>query len=64
MKVGCPCRGLNTGSSFIAHDEAMYVSPVETVEKALGTTISGQVSHIPSQFMRNTDFNASKDDDA
>ena len=42
----------------------MYESPVETVEKALGSTSSGQGPHIPSQFERHAEFNASIGDDA
>ena len=35
-EVRLPCSGLNAGSPFIAQDEAMYKSHVETREKALG----------------------------
>ena len=35
-KAGFPCSGLNLGSCFMSHDEAMSESPVETQEKAVG----------------------------
>ena len=42
----------------------MYESPVETIEKALSTATSGKGPHIPPQFDKNEEFNASNGDDA
>ena len=38
-KVIFPCNGLNAGFSFIEQDEAVYESPVENLEKALGARL-------------------------
>ena len=39
MKARFPCRGLNSGSSFLSQDEGMAESPVKTLEKAVGVCL-------------------------
>ena len=47
MKVIFPCKVLNAGLAFIEKDEAMYESPVENLEKALGARLIWTVSSYP-----------------
>ena len=53
-KVGFPCSGLNSGSSFISQDEGMSEYPVETLEKALVPASSEQESSHPFDTSRST----------
>ena len=57
--------GLNVGSSFIAQDEGMSESPVETLEKAQAPRLiwtGGLIS--VCHLERHAEFNTSKGDDA
>ena len=64
-KARIPCSGLNAGSSFIAQDEGMSESPVETLEKALGLRLfwTGGLTSL-WHLKRRMEFNASKFDNA
>ena len=64
-KVGFPWSGINSGSCFISEDEGMSVSPVETVEKSVVLRLIW-IGGITSLWYleRDTEFKASKDDDA
>ena len=56
---------LNAGSSFIAQDERMSESPIETLQKALGLyLISKRGLTFLWHLERHTEFSASKVDDA
>ena len=56
---------LNAGSSFIAQDERMSESPIETLQKALGLyLISKRGLIFLWHIERHTEFSASKVDDA
>ena len=53
-KAGFSCSGLNLGSCFMSQDEEMSESPVETLEKAVGTASSGQGESHHSDTSRGT----------
>ena len=56
---------LNAGSSFIAQDESMPESPIETLQKALGLyLVSTRVLTFLWPIERHIEFSASKVDDA
>ena len=64
-KVGFPCSGLISGSSFISLDEGMTESPAQTLEKAVGLCLiwTGDITSL-WHLKRCTECNASKGDDA
>ena len=64
-KTGFPCSDLNAGSCLISQDEGISESSVQTLEKVLvSRLISTGTPTCLWQLERNTEFNASKGDDA